>query len=67
MICVYSLRAGEKPTVSFPLEWSELEKFTKKENLKELQVIYSEAVSRAEKKGDLFREVLTRKQKLPHL
>ncbi|MBP1700671.1 MAG: hypothetical protein H6Q41_5859, partial [Deltaproteobacteria bacterium] len=32
-----------------------------------LQVVHSEAVSRAEKKGDLFREVLVKEQKLPHL
>jgi bifunctional non-homologous end joining protein LigD len=66
MICVYSLRAAEKPTVSFPLEWKELEKFAKKEHKKNLQVIHSEAISRAERKGDLFREVLVRRQKLPH-
>jgi len=32
-----------------------------------LQVMHSEAVSRAEKQGDLFHEVLIKKQKLPHL
>ncbi len=32
-----------------------------------LQVIYSEAVSRAEQHGDLFREMLVKQQKLPHL
>jgi bifunctional non-homologous end joining protein LigD len=32
-----------------------------------LQVIHSEAVRRAEKQGDLFREVLVKKQQLPHL
>jgi len=67
MICVYSLRAVEKPMVSFPVEWKKLEKLAKKEHTKELEVIHSEAVSRAEKKGDLFREVLTRRQKLSHL
>jgi bifunctional non-homologous end joining protein LigD len=67
MVCIYSLRAVEKPTVSFPLEWKEVETLAKKEHAKNLQVIYSEAVSRAERKGDLFREVLKKKQKLPHL
>ena len=67
MVCVYSLRAVEKPTVSFPLEWKELEKLAKKEDPKKLQVVHSEAVSRAEQKGDLFREMLTKKQKLPHM
>ncbi len=66
MVCVYSLRAGEKPLVSFPLEWRELEKFDGGDP-EELQVLHSEAVRRVEEKGDLFREVLTKEQKLPHI
>ena len=64
MICVYSLRAREKPFVSFPLEWKRLEDLDDPEKL---QVTHSEAVSRAEKRGDLFGEVLVKEQKLPHL
>jgi bifunctional non-homologous end joining protein LigD len=67
MVCVYSLRAREKPFVSFPLEWKELGNLAGRGDLEKLQVVYSEAVSRAEKKGDLFREVLVKEQKLPHL
>ncbi len=67
MVCVYSLRAGEKPTVSFPLEWKELEKLASQKDPEKFQVIHSEAVRRAKKNGDLFREVLTKKQKLPYL
>jgi bifunctional non-homologous end joining protein LigD len=67
MICVYSLRAREQPTVSFPLEWSELENPAGPGGPGRLQVVHSEALSRAEKKGDLFREVLVKEQKLPHL
>jgi len=67
MICVYSLRAREKPIVSFPLEWKELENLAGSGDPEKLQVMYSEAVSRAEKKGDLFREVLVKKQRLPYL
>ena len=67
MICVYSLRAREKPFVSFPLEWRELEHLAGQGDPERLQVIHSEAVKRAEKTGDLFREVLVKKQKLPHL
>lgn len=67
MICVYSLRAREKPTVSFPLAWNELENLARQDDPERLQVLYSEAVSRAEKQGDLFREVLVKQQKLPHL
>jgi len=67
MICVYSLRAREKPFVSFPLAWEELEHLAGLGNPEKMQVMHSEAVSRAEKKGDLFQEVIVKKQKLPHL
>ena len=67
MICVYSLRARGKPYVSFPLAWRELENLAGLGDPEKLQVIHSEAVRRAEKQGDLFREVLVKKQQLPHL
>ncbi len=67
MICVYSLRARERPVVSFPLKWPELESLTDRGDPEKLQVLHSDAVRRAEKEGDLFREVLVKKQKLPHL
>jgi bifunctional non-homologous end joining protein LigD len=67
MICVYSLRGRERPIVSFPLEWKELENPAGPDDPERLQVTYSEALSRAEKEGDLFREVLVKEQKLPHL
>ena len=67
MICVYSLRAREKPFVSFPLEWGELEEPGGLGGPERLQVIHSEAVRRIKEKGDLFREVLVKEQKLPHL
>jgi len=65
MICVYSLRAREKPIVSFPLEWGKLESAAG--NPERLQVTHAEALSGVEEKGDLFREVLMKEQKLPHL
>ncbi|MGC2063801.1 MAG: non-homologous end-joining DNA ligase [Thermodesulfovibrionales bacterium] len=67
MVCIYSLRAREKPVVSFPLTWKELENSAGPVNIETLQVMPSEAVSRAEKQGDLFQEVLTKKQRLPYL
>jgi bifunctional non-homologous end joining protein LigD len=67
MICVYSLRAREKPIVSFPLEWRELESLAGLGDPEKLQILHSEAVRRTEEKGDLFREVLVKEQKLPHL
>ncbi|HSB03784.1 MAG TPA: non-homologous end-joining DNA ligase [Thermodesulfobacteriota bacterium] len=67
MVCVYSLRARKKPFVSFPLEWGELENLSGLSDPERLQVMHFEAVSRVEKKGDLFQEVLVKEQKLPHL
>jgi bifunctional non-homologous end joining protein LigD len=67
MICVYSLRAREKPIVSFPLEWRDLENSAGVGDPGKLQVTHSEALNRVEKKGDLFQEVLVKEQKLPHL
>jgi bifunctional non-homologous end joining protein LigD len=67
MVCVYSLRAREKPFVSFPLAWEELEQINKQGSPEKLQVLHSEALSQIEKKGDLFREMLVKKQKLPYL
>jgi bifunctional non-homologous end joining protein LigD len=67
MICVYSLRAREKPFVSFPLEWEGLENLAGLGDPQSLQVLHSEAVRRALEKRDLFQEVLVKEQKLPHL
>jgi bifunctional non-homologous end joining protein LigD len=67
MICVYSLRAREKPYVSFPLDWGKLEQLAGAGDPERLQVLHDEAVRRAEETGDLFEEVLTKQQKLPHL
>jgi bifunctional non-homologous end joining protein LigD len=67
MICVYSLRAREKPFVSFPLEWSELKRLTEFGDPEKIHVAHSEAIRRVEEKGDLFREMLVKEQKLPHL
>ena len=67
MICAYSLRAREKPFVSIPLEWKELENLSVQGDAGKLQVVHSEALRRVERTGDLFQEVLVKEQKLPHL
>ncbi|HMK49847.1 MAG TPA: non-homologous end-joining DNA ligase [Thermodesulfovibrionales bacterium] len=67
MICVYSMRAREKPVVSVPMEWKELEKLAEKADPERMQITHSEAISRTEAKGDLFRDVITKEQRLPHL
>jgi bifunctional non-homologous end joining protein LigD len=67
MVSVYSLRAGTEPTVSFPLEWTKVEEARERGSPGMLKVLHDEAVSRAEERGDLFREMLVKEQKLPHL
>jgi bifunctional non-homologous end joining protein LigD len=60
-VCVYSLRARDRPTVSTPVAWDELE------NPHEL-VLEAEAVlERVEKHGDLFAPVIELEQELPAL
>lgn len=62
---VYSLRAKERPTVSTPVRWEEVETALKKKK-RELLTFESEAVlKRVAEHGDLFAPVLQLKQKLP--
>jgi len=67
MVSVYSLRAGEKPSVSFPIEWRELETLLKQKKIEKFQILHSEAIKRIEKDGDLFSEILSKKQELPNI
>jgi len=66
-ICVYSLRAKERPTVSSPVTWQEVEDCLKKGDPEQLVFISDEVLKRAEKLGDLFEPVLKLKQKLPEI
>lgn len=67
MVCVYSLRAREKPFVSFPLVWDAVELLAGQGDPMKLQVLSNEAVRRVEAEGDLFGELLVKQQRLPHL
>ena len=65
-VCVYSLRAKrERPFVSMPFTWEELERACKKEDGSVFYLEPDEALKRMEKRGDLFEPVLKLKQKLP--
>jgi bifunctional non-homologous end joining protein LigD len=66
-ICVYSLRAKERPTVSTPVEWGEVERCLKRQDPQMLVFDSGEVLKRVERKGDLFEPVLRLKQKLPAL
>src|SRR5882762_9831092 len=66
-ISVYSLRARERPTVSTPVTWDEVERTLKKKDATLLVFESNQVLKRVEKLGDLFAPVLKLKQKLPKL
>lgn len=66
-IAIYSLRARERPTVSTPVRWEEVEQCLKKKDPELLVFDAAEVLKRTDKIGDLFAPVLTLKQKLPRL
>jgi bifunctional non-homologous end joining protein LigD len=66
-VCVYSLRAKERPTVSTPVTWEEVEACARDRDSDSLTFESEEVIRRLEAHGDLFAPVLERKQKLPRL
>lgn len=66
-VCVYSLRAKDRPTVSTPVTWSEVEKCLKKGDPNLLVFTSEQVLERVQKQGDLFEAVLNKKQKLPRI
>jgi bifunctional non-homologous end joining protein LigD len=63
-VCAYSLRARERPIVSTPLTWDELEEALNRGDPGMLSFEAGEVLSRAEERGDLFARVLELKQDL---
>jgi bifunctional non-homologous end joining protein LigD len=66
-IAVYSLRARERPTVSTPVGWDEVERATEREDTESLVFEGSDVLKRIEREGDLFAPVLELTQELPEL
>jgi bifunctional non-homologous end joining protein LigD len=64
-ICVYSLRAKERPTVSTPVTWEEVEGCLAAKDPKLLVFDSAQVLERVQEHGDLFAPVLKLKQKLP--
>jgi bifunctional non-homologous end joining protein LigD len=60
-IAVYALRARERPTVSTPVTWDEID------DPESLRFETQDVLARVEEHGDLFEPVLTLKQQLPKL
>src|SRR3712207_5710842 len=63
-VSVYSLRARERPTVSTPVSWEELERASGPD---ELVFEADEVLERVAEQGDLFAPVVEREQQLPAL
>jgi bifunctional non-homologous end joining protein LigD len=62
-VSVYSLRARERPTVSTPLSWDEVDQGDPDALVFEAE----DVLARVEEHGDLFEPVATLKQRLPDL
>jgi bifunctional non-homologous end joining protein LigD len=66
-VSIYSLRARERPTVSTPVAWEEVELALKKKDASLLVFEAKQVLDRVDKMGDLFEPVRKLKQKLPKL
>ena len=66
-VSVYALRARERPTVSTPITWDEVENCLKKKDAKLLVFETQQTLARVDKMGDLFAPLLELRQKLPKL
>jgi bifunctional non-homologous end joining protein LigD len=64
-VCAYSLRAKERPTVSTPLEWGELEAALSAGDAEALAFDHAAVLERVAAKGDLFAPLLSEEQQLP--
>jgi bifunctional non-homologous end joining protein LigD len=66
-VCVYSLRAKERPTVSTPLRWEEVDRALAEEDPDLLVFESGEVLERVDEQGDLFAPVAELPQELPEL
>lgn len=64
-VCAYSLRARELPTVSTPVDWSEIDAARRRRSADRLVFTADQALERVAKLGDLFAPVLDQRQELP--
>src|ERR1019366_7304892 len=64
-VCVYSLRATARPTVSTPLEWDEVGSALQSAEPERLVFEARDVLGRVAERGDLFAPVLSLVQELP--
>jgi len=65
-VCVYSLRARDRPTVSLPVTWPEVEACLSNRDPSLLSFESTAALARIEERGDLFAPLLSLRQSLPN-
>jgi bifunctional non-homologous end joining protein LigD len=65
IVAPYSLRARERPTVSTPLRWDEVESAVARDDAAALVFGPQDALERVDRHGDLFAPVLRERQTLP--
>ena len=66
-VCVYSLRARERPEISTPLTWEEVERGSRRRSEPQLSATPDTLLKRLERHGDLFAALLDLRQELPDL
>jgi len=64
-VAVYSLRAKDRPTVSTPLTWDEIEAGSRKRSPDALAFQAKQVLKRLDEHGDLFEPALKLRQQLP--
>jgi bifunctional non-homologous end joining protein LigD len=66
-VCVYSPRARERPTVSTPVTWDEVDDAASRQDAELLRFELDDVVARIGQHGDLFAPVAELEQELPRL
>jgi bifunctional non-homologous end joining protein LigD len=66
-VCAYSLRAGDRPTVSTPLDWDEVRAALDRSDPSGVSFDARQVLARVADRGDLFAPVISLRQQLPAL
>ena len=66
-VAVYSLRARERPTVSTPLSWDEVEQLHESKDGSSVAFESDDVLARVDEHGDLFAPMFELEQELPTL
>jgi bifunctional non-homologous end joining protein LigD len=67
MVCAYSVRAKERPTVSTPVTWDEVQDAVAAQDASLLVFELGDVLGRVADRGDLFAPVLTTEQRLDQI